>query len=122
MAAIRSRNTAPERVVRGLVHRLGYRFRLHRRDLPGCPDLVLPKHRAVIFVNGCFWHLHRCRAGRRCPKTNAAYWKAKRERNRQRDRENRRALRRAGWSVLTVWECQVRDAIGLPARIRLFLR
>lgn len=122
MAAIRSRDTKPERIVRSMAHRMGYRFRLHRRGLPGCPDLVFPKYHSVIFVHGCFWHRHHCRVGRRSPKTNAVYWQAKRERNQQRDRRNRRALLRAGWTVLTIWECQIRDPTTLASRLSGFLR
>ena len=105
MSRIRAKDTRPELVVRSLVHQMGYRFRLHRKDLPGKPDLVLPGHRKVIFVHGCFWHMHRCRYGRVTPKTNAEFWQQKRMGNVERDRRNVRELRRAGWSVLVVWEC-----------------
>lgn len=121
MRAIRSRDTGPERIVRSALHRMGYRFRLHVRDLPGCPDIVLPRYRAVVFVHGCFWHAHRCRAGSRIPKTNSEYWEAKRSRNKQRHQKARRALRRAGWAVLTIWECQVRDLGALLSRLETFL-
>ncbi|MBL9150646.1 MAG: DNA mismatch endonuclease Vsr [Phycisphaerae bacterium] len=121
MAAIRSRDTGPERRVRSIVHALGYRFRLYRRDLPGSPDLVFPRLRAVVFVHGCFWHAHRCRAGRKDPKTNAAFWKAKRTRNRERDRAVTRALRRRGWLVLAVWECELRDAEALMRKLASWL-
>ena len=121
MAQVKSADTAPEIKVRRLVHRLGYRFRLHRRDLPGTPDLVLPRHRAVIFVHGCFWHQHRCRRGDRRPQANRGYWVAKLERNVRRDARNRRELRRLGWRVLTVWECEVGKP-QLKRRIRRFLR
>ena len=119
MSCVRSTDTTPERVVRTLVHRLGYRFRLHRRDLPGCPDLVLPAHRTVIFVHGCFWHQHRCRRGRRAPQTNRAYWEAKLARNKRRDRRVRDQLRRLGWRVLIVWECETRPdrLAALAARL-----
>ena len=122
MAAIRSRNTLPERIVRSALHRMGYRFRLHVRDLPGCPDIVLPKHRTVVFVHGCFWHSHQCKVGRRIPKTNQTYWKAKREKNRSRHATTRRALRRAGWTVLTIWECQTRDIESLVSRLERVLK
>lgn len=121
MAAIRGRDTGPERRVRSMVHALGYRFRLYRRDLPGTPDLVFPRLRAIVFVHGCFWHAHRCRAGRSDPKTNAAFWKAKRTRNRERDRAAARALRRRGWLVLTVWECELRDAEALIRKLASWL-
>ena len=121
MARVRAANTSPEIVVRRLVHRLGYRFRLHRRDLPGTPDLVLPKHRAVIFVHGCFWHQHDCRRGRRQPASNQAYWGPKLARNVERDASARSDLQRMGWRVLTIWECKI-AAAGLDDRIDRFLR
>lgn len=113
----------PEMAVRSMVHRLGYRFRLHRRNLPGAPDLVLPRHRAVIFVNGCFWHWHpdpRCSiAG--LPKSNLQYWQPKLTRTRIRDQENTRLLEADGWRVLTVWECQLRSPVDVLHGIRVFL-
>ncbi len=120
MAAIRGRDTAPERAVRSCVHRLGFRFRLHGRDLAGSPDLVLTKRRTVIFVHGCFWHGHRCRRERPRPKTNATYWRTKVERNQRRDAQVLRTLRNAGWRVLVVWECQARRP-DLPNRLQAFL-
>jgi len=120
MAAIRSKDTTPERVVRRAVHRLGYRFRLHVRELPGTPDIVLPRHRKVVEVRGCFWHVHRC--GRcRVPATRRAYWAAKLRRTAARDAWNLRALRRLGWRVLVVWECQVTDPRRLEQIVRRFL-
>jgi DNA mismatch endonuclease (patch repair protein) len=121
MASIRGRDTKPEMAVRSLVHALGYRFRLHVRTLPGSPDLVLSRHRIAIFVHGCFWHLHACRAGRAAPKTRAAFWRAKREGNRDRDRRTIRALRRLGWSVIVVWECHLRDIDAVRARLAQLL-
>jgi DNA mismatch endonuclease, patch repair protein len=121
MARVKSRNTTPELIVRRLVHGMGFRFRLHRRDLPGTPDIVLPRLRKIINVHGCFWHDHSCRHGRLDPVKNAAYWKRKRENNVARDRRTARLLRRAGWSVLTVWECQLRDVARLTVRLRRFL-
>ena len=109
MSRIRGRDTKPELLVRSLVHQMGFRFRLHRRDLPGRPDLVLPRHRKVIFVHGCFWHMHRCRYGRVTPRTNADFWQAKRTANVDRDRRNLRKLRRDGWQTLVIWECWTRD-------------
>ena len=117
MAAIRSANTRPEMIVRRLVHSLGYRYRLHRGDLPGTPDLVLPRHRCVIFVHGCFWHMHRCKRGKSTPRTNAEFWRTKREKTRNRDRHNVAALRRAGWRVFVVWECRMRDHVNLAKRL-----
>lgn len=121
MAAVKSRDTKPELIVRWLVHRLGYRFRLHRRDLPGTPDIVLPRLGKIINVHGCFWHMHTCERRRKAPVNHAAYWRAKRERNVARDRRTRRELRRLGWEVLTVWECQTRDIPALVKRLRAFL-
>jgi DNA mismatch endonuclease (patch repair protein) len=119
--AVRGKDTAPELIVRRLVRRMGYRYRLHDRSLPGSPDLVFPSRRKAIFVHGCFWHQHRCyRArGRRLPVINRAYWLAKLRRNRERDR----ALRRLGWRVIVIWECQARPAEvdRLTVRLRRFL-
>jgi DNA mismatch endonuclease, patch repair protein len=117
MAAIRSRNTKPEMRVRSALHALGYRFRLHRKDLPGRPDIVLPRLRTVIFVHGCFWHCHRCKYGSATPATRADFWAAKRAGNVARDRRNRSALRRAGWRVFVLWECEVRTAAAAQARV-----
>ena len=123
MSRIRSRHMRPERIVRSIVHRMGYRFRLHRRDLPGAPDLVLPRYHAVIFVHGCFWHWHpdpRCPiAG--LPKSNLGYWRPKLTRNRLRDRGNAMALMAAGWSVLTIWECELRDLDRVMSSVYVFL-
>ena len=121
MRAIRSRDTAPELAVRSALHRAGFRFRLHRSDLPSVPDLVFPKYRKVIFVHGCFWHSHSCKRGGRVPKTNRPYWSQKLARNRQRDNEARRQLRKRGWGVLTVWECQTKQIDRLLPRLRRFL-
>lgn len=121
MSRVRAANTRPEIAVRRLFHRLGYRFRLHRRDLPGTPDLVLPKYRAVVFVHGCFWHQHDCRRGRRRPASNRAYWEPKLARNVERDESAKIALQRMGWRVLTIWECQI-DEPGLAGQIDRFLR
>ena len=121
MRAVRSSDTKPEMVVRRLVHSLGYRYRLHRRSLPGTPDLVFPRLRKVIFVHGCFWHRHSCRNGRSMPSSRASYWQSKLERNKIRDRKNRQALRRAKWEVLVLWECQLRNHEKLEARVIQFL-
>jgi DNA mismatch endonuclease (patch repair protein) len=121
MAAVRSRDTRPEIAVRRLVNALGYRFRLHRRDLPGTPDVVLPRLRKIINVNGCFWHMHTCRHGSTAPVNNAEFWNAKRTRNAARDRRTMRQLRSAGWSVLVIWECQMRDREKLARRLATFL-
>ena len=123
MSRIRSKDTKPERIVRSLVHQLGFRFRLHVAGLPGKPDLVLPAHRKIIFVHGCFWHQHRCHWGRATPATNSAFWVAKRQGNSDRDRRNRRRLKAADWSVLIVWECWTKDIEGkLFPKLRGFLQ
>lgn len=121
MQRVRSKHTGPERVVRRLLYALGYRFRLHRRDLPGCPDLVFAGRGVALFVHGCFWHMHRCKAGRNAPQSNAIYWQTKRERNRERDRANRRDLVRLGWRPVVVWECQLRNVRVLKARLSKLL-
>ena len=107
MSRIRGKNTKIELTVRSQLHRRGFRFRLHRRDLPGKPDIVLPKHHAVIFVNGCFWHGHGCQLSK-LPKTNEAFWRDKIDATRERDRRASRELAERGWRVLTVWECAIR--------------
>ena len=122
MRRIRSRDTAPERTVRGMICKIGVRYRLHAKGLPGCPDLVFHSRQRAIFINGCFWHFHRkCRAGR-LPASRIDYWKPKLERNRARDECNIRRLRRDGWKVLTIWECQIKDIDRLRKRLLSFLR
>jgi DNA mismatch endonuclease (patch repair protein) len=121
MAAVRSKDTGPERAVRTLVFALGYRFRLHRKDLPGTPDLVFPGRKKVIFVNGCFWHFHnRCSAFRE-PKSRVEYWQEKLVKNRLRDRQNQKALRKLGWTLLVIWECEIKNLPRLRRRIVEFL-
>lgn len=117
MGRIRGRDTKPERAVRSMVYSRGFRYRLHAASLPGRPDLVMARYRAAIFVHGCFWHAHGCRAGRARPKTNAAFWREKLETNRRRDRRAIAALRRRGWKVLVIWECQLREAERLGRRL-----
>ena len=109
MGRVRQRNTAPERLLRHELHRLGLRYRLHTKSLPGTPDLVFRKHATVVFVHGCFWHGHACRAGR-LPSTNTAYWTAKIAGNRERDARKEAHLRREGWRVFVVWECTIKGA------------
>lgn len=122
MSRIRSKDTKPELIVRSIVHQLGGRFRLHVKNLPGRPDLVFPSRRKVIFVHGCFWHMHTCRYGRVKPATNATFWEAKRQSNVNRDRRVRRELRADSWEVLVVWECWTRDIQRtLIPRIQRFL-
>jgi DNA mismatch endonuclease (patch repair protein) len=122
MSAIRGKNTKPEIIVRQIAHRLGYRFRIHRRDLPGAPDLVFPKLQKIINVHGCFWHMHSCRWGCVTPRTNAEFWQTKRLSNVARDKRAIGQLRRAGWHVLTIWECQTRDTERVIAKISKFLQ
>jgi DNA mismatch endonuclease (patch repair protein) len=121
MRAVKSRDTGPEMIVRRLAHRMGYRFRLHCRDLPGKPDLTFPSRRAVILVHGCFWHGHDCKRGARVPKANRAYWRAKIGRNVKRDSEQLSRLKTDGWRVLILWECALKDQTRLARRIKGFL-
>ena len=121
MARIKGKDTKPELYIRSMVHRMGYRFRLHRKDLPGKPDIVLGGLKKVIFVHGCFWHNHACRHCRVKPQTNPHFWQTKRQSNADRDRRNVRALRKAGWQVLVVWECWIKDPLNLERRIGQFL-
>jgi len=125
MASIKGRDTKPEVIVRKMAHALGYRYSLHRKDLPGKPDLVFSRFKKVIFVHGCFWHKHRCRYGRVQPKTNAAFWSSKLESNRLRDLKNRKMLKKMGWGTLIVWECWTNDqnkSTQLEKRIKLYLQ
>jgi DNA mismatch endonuclease (patch repair protein) len=122
MALIRSRDTKPEMAVRWLVHGMGYRYRLHQKNLPGCPDLVFRAKSKVIFVHGCFWHLHRGCANCRPPKSRRRYWKPKLQRNAERDRQAQRKLRQLGWRCLVVWECELARPASLFRELRRFLR
>lgn len=121
MSKIRQKNTGPEMAVRKLVYALGYRYRIHRHDLPGTPDLAFITRKKAIFVHGCFWHRHACTRGQQRPKSNIEYWQEKLERNRLRDRRNVYALRKMGWKVLTIWECQLRDIKRIQRRLERFL-
>ena len=121
MSRIRKTDTTPELTVRRIVHEMGFRFRLYRKDLPGCPDIVLPRHQKVIFVHGCWWHRHNCRLGRREPKSRRSYWLPKLKGNKDRHKKNCFLLRKQGWKVLTIWECWTRDLKKLESRVRDFL-
>jgi len=121
MAAIRGKNTKPEIAVRKLLHAMGIRFRLHRKDLPGRPDIVLPRFRKVILVHGCFWHGHGGCSKARRPKSNADFWNLKIDRNIERDRRTTRALRKAGWGVLTLWTCELTGLEKTERRLKRFL-
>jgi DNA mismatch endonuclease (patch repair protein) len=118
MRRVKGRDTTPEMIVRRALTRLGARYRLHRKDLPGSPDLVMPGRRLALFVHGCFWHGHDCARGARTPKQNRDYWIAKVARNRARDAANAAALAALGWRVETLWECELKDAAALEARLR----
>jgi|SRR5215469_291029 len=121
MARIKGKNTKPELAVRRLLHKLGYRYRLHVRDLPGCPDIVFARKRIVIFVHGCFWHRHSCGRAYQ-PKTRATFWRDKFRANVSRDSKSMRELSRLGWRYLVIWECQVSKPISLASKLQRFLR
>ncbi len=121
MRAVRSRHTAPELKVRALLRPFAPGYRLHRKDVPGAPDIAYVGARRAIFVHGCFWHGHDCPRGARSPKTNADYWLAKIARNRARDARNLEALAQRGWRGLVVWECELKDEAALSARLRAFV-
>lgn len=120
MRAVKSKNTGGEMKLRRLIHRAGYRYQLYRADLPGKPDLVFPGRKKIILFHGCFWHGHDCRPKIR-PTSNADYWTSKIEGNKARDAKNIAALQQAGWQVLVVWECQLKDEMALMERIQSFL-
>jgi len=117
MAAIKSKNTKPELLVRSLLSKMGYRYRLHRADLPGKPDIAISRLKTAILVHGCFWHVHRCRYGSVVPATNTEFWQAKRMGNVKRDRTNTRRLRKLGWRAFTVWECWTKKPEELKRRL-----
>src|SRR5271169_2803158 len=121
MRQVKGKDTAPELVVRGLIWSLGGRYRLHRRDLPGKPDIVLTRRRLAVFVHGCFWHGHDCARGARVPKANRDYWLGKVGRNRERDIASKAALEAKGWRVETIWECELKDRTALEARVKGWL-
>lgn len=118
MRQVKGRDTTPELVVRKALTRLGSRYRLHRKDLPGNPDIVLPGRRLALFVHGCFWHGHDCARGSRVPKANRDYWLGKVGRNRTRDVRTRAELVALGWRVETIWECELKDGAALEARLK----
>ena len=117
MARVKGRDTAPEMIVRRRLWRMGVRYRLHRRDLPGAPDIVLAGRKLAVFVHGCFWHGHDCARGGRVPKQNRDYWVGKIARNVARDAKSREALAALGWRVETIWECDLKDAASLDSRL-----
>ncbi|MBN2239060.1 MAG: DNA mismatch endonuclease Vsr [Dehalococcoidales bacterium] len=121
MSRIRSKNSKPELAVRHIVYDLGFRYRIHKNDLPGNPDLVFPHLKKVIFVNGCFWHRHNCPNGKLTPKNNADYWQDKFKKTISRDNKHSEMLATAGWDILIIWECEVKDTNQLTTKIKKFL-
>lgn len=121
MSLIRSSNTKPEMYVRELVSELGFSYQLYCKNIPGCPDLAFPKDKKIIFVHGCFWHRHCCEKGSVIPKTNKNYWLTKFGKNKLRDKKNRLLLKKEGWNILIVWECQLKNKIRIKNRINKFL-
>jgi DNA mismatch endonuclease (patch repair protein) len=121
MSRIRSRNTRPEKLVRGLLFAMGYRFRIHRKDLPGCPDIVFVSKKKAIFINGCFWHQHQGCPKANLPMTNQHYWLPKLDRNRQRDEEVLIELMQRQWDVLIIWECEIKELSSLSDKLKRFL-
>ncbi|TES93858.1 MAG: DNA mismatch endonuclease Vsr [Desulfobacteraceae bacterium] len=122
MAKVKGKDTKPERVVRSLLHSMGYRFRLHRRDLPGNPDIVLPKHKKVLFVHGCFWHGHKgCPRSKR-PTTNVDFWNAKLDKTIERDKRKLEELISLGWDTLVIWQCEIKNELKMQDILKNFLR
>ena len=121
MSRVKSKDTKPEKIVRSMIHRMGFRFRKNRRDLPGSPDIVFPKYRKVIFIHGCFWHGHKNCSKASRPSSNEEFWSDKLDTNIQRDRKKVRELKKQGWKVLIIWECQIKDEKRLTRKIKRFL-
>jgi len=121
MSRVKSKNTTPEKQIRSLIHRMGFRFRLNHPGLPGKPDIVLSRHKKIILVHGCFWHGHNCHHCQRKPKTNRRYWLAKIQKNKDRDRRAVRQLRHMGWRVLTIWQCQIKRLSRTSKQLKNFL-
>lgn len=122
MSQIRDKNTKPEIIIRSIVHGLGFRYCLHNNKLPGKPDIALPRHKKIIFVHGCFWHIHNCKYGKVKPATNVKFWQTKRQSNVARDKKNLKALKNLGWKVLVIWECQIKKPEKLLNKISKFLK
>lgn len=120
MRSVKSKNTRPEIIVRQIIYSLGFRYRLHRKDLPGSPDIVFPGRKKAIFVHGCFWHWHGCKRSR-MPKTNSEYWETKIQRNQERDKRNCTALADISWQTLVVWECELKDKSNLEKKLVQFI-
>ncbi|MBU0680140.1 MAG: DNA mismatch endonuclease Vsr [Proteobacteria bacterium] len=121
MRKVHSKDTTPEKIVRSLAHRLGYRFRLHQKELPGKPDLTFPRMKKVVFVHGCFWHGHSCKAGQNRPKSNTEYWEKKLTRTQTRDSNNLKDLRGLEWQTIIIWECETKNIKLLTEKIKQFL-
>ena len=121
MRAVKGKNTAPEVLVRKIIYSLGYRYRLHGAHLPGTPDIYFTKQKKVVFINGCFWHGHDCKRGARLPKSNSVYWEKKIAKNRDRDHANFKLLELHGWSILEMWECQLKEFECLKEALKTFL-
>jgi DNA mismatch endonuclease, patch repair protein len=121
MRSIKGKNTSPELAVRSLMYRMGYRYRIHIKELPGCPDIVFPRRQKVIFVHGCFWHSHRKCKKATIPKSNVSFWTEKLLRNKERDATDRRMLKKLGWQVLTIWQCDLKRPENLQDKLRRFL-
>ena len=117
MSRIGGKDTKPEKMVRSLLHQMGFRFRLHRRDLPGTPDIVMKRHKMVVFVHGCFWHCHEGCSDSGIPKTNTDFWTAKLKGNVERDKKNEKTLEKLGWRVLKIWECETKDLETLADKL-----
>ncbi|MCB1784592.1 MAG: DNA mismatch endonuclease Vsr [Alphaproteobacteria bacterium] len=117
MRAVKGKNTTPEKLVRSALHRQGFRFRIHNKNMPGKPDIVLPKYKTVIRVMGCFWHGHKCPRGNRTPKTNTEYWTTKIQRNVERDKKQKQELENGGWRVFDVWECNLKEENWIKALV-----
>ena len=122
MSRVSGKNTKPELIVRSLLHNLGFRFRLHRKDLPGQPDITLPKHKKVIFIHGCFWHGHKDCSRSKRPATNKKFWNEKLDKNIERDKRNLEKLKKLGWDTLIVWTCEVKDISRLENKLQSFFK
>ncbi len=121
MSQIRGKNTKPEIIVRSIVHGIGFRYSLHKNNLPGKPDIVLSRHKKIIFVHGCFWHMHKCKYGKVKPATNTNFWQEKRQGNVERDKRNIKQLKKLGWQILIIWECQTKRPEKIVSKIKEFL-
>jgi len=121
MSGNHGKDTLPELVVRRTVHSLGYRFRLHRKDLPGCPDLVFPARRKILFINGCYWHRHKCKKGQSLPETRKVFWKNKFDGTIKRDKYNRKKLKMLGWKTMTIWECEITNIKKMETKLIKYL-